>query len=65
MTEIATCTNCGQRFHSGFKRDRPVCGVCQPIDGGVDWRKIPRRPKADPDGEPVAYRYVDLDPPED
>lgn len=41
-SEMATCQECGGRFFSGFKRERPVCGICAPIDGGVKWGAIPR-----------------------
>ena len=43
MSEMTTCTRCGERFFSGFKTDRPTCGICAPRFTEVEWSKVPRR----------------------
>ena len=43
MSEMAACTNCGERFFVGFRTEQPVCGICQPRDQGIDWSQFPRR----------------------
>jgi hypothetical protein len=74
-----TCTQCDRRFFSGVKAERPVCGWCKPIDGGVDWKSIPRPQQAldreammllrDPEDKPAPVRdgsqLWDYDPRDD
>ncbi len=43
MSEMAVCTRCGERFFSGFKVERPTCGVCAPRNPEIDWTSIPRK----------------------
>jgi hypothetical protein len=37
----ATCRQCLGRFKLGYDNRDPICGLCRPIDNGVDWKAVP------------------------